>query len=146
MEALENTKMRGEELYHEEYRMEYDKNDDSWFSEDAKETHSIALEEDLFLKSIKGSKQFAGKLSIEYDWEFLIEQLQRMQENKKKYPPYNWLKPIDISKLEESLFRHVLFVMQKEYTDENQKYGHLAAIAVNAMFIYRQLKNTENKS
>ena len=87
-----------------------------------------------------GQKESSGKLHVEYDFEFLVEQLERMGKNKEKYEEGNWKKPINIDELKKSLFRHVLEVMQGRYEDDGAEYGHLAAIALNAMFIYRQLK------
>jgi hypothetical protein len=47
---------------------------------------------------------------------------------------------MDIEALKASLFRHTLEIMKDNYKDE-QEYGHLLAIALNAMFIHYQLIN-----
>lgn len=92
-----------------------------------------------------GIKESEGKLNIEYDWDFLKVQMMRMVKNKSKYPKYNWKKPMDIEGLKDALFRHTLEVMNNNFKDENVEYDHLAAISLNAMFIYHQLKNNYDK-
>jgi hypothetical protein len=82
-----------------------------------------------------------GKLEYELDFEFITDMAKRMKIGKKQYKPYSWQNPIDIKELKQGLFRHCLAVMKNEYADEEQEFGHLYAIAVNAMFINYQLKN-----
>lgn len=106
-----------------------------------KGTTSEQLDVVMHKQSNIGYKETVNKQSVEYDWEFLESQMTRISKNKSKYPPYNWMKPIDINTLKDALFRHTLSVMKDEYTDEGVELDHLAAIALNAMFIYRQLKN-----
>jgi hypothetical protein len=65
---------------------------------------------------------------------------ERMDMNKGKYPPYNWKKDIDPQKLKEALSRHFVEVQKGNYDDE-QEFGHLYALACNAMMIISQLKN-----
>lgn len=88
----------------------------------------------------KGYKESDDKMHIEYDWDFLEAQMKRMGTNKSKYGINNWKKPMDIEALKASLFRHTLEIMKDNYKDE-QEYGHLLAIALNAMFIHYQLIN-----
>jgi hypothetical protein len=83
----------------------------------------------------------SGKLSYELDWCFIKQLAERMSQNKHKYEPYNWKKPIDIDNLKQSLFRHVIAVMNDEYEDDNRVLGHLESIALNVMFINYQIKN-----
>lgn len=92
---------------------------------------------------MQGKKETDGKLPIEFDWEFLEGVLSRIAQNKGKYEPYNWTKPMDIDKLKESLFRHTLEVMKGNLQDENDEFGHLFALVCNAMFIFRQEKNVK---
>jgi len=40
-----------------------------------------------------GYKESEGKLSYEFDWEFIESMAKRMSKNKSKYGPYNWKKP-----------------------------------------------------
>lgn len=91
-----------------------------------------------------GQKETEGKLHVEYDFNFLRAQLERMGMNKAKYEEGNWKKPINVEELKKSMFRHVLNVMEGEYEDDGREFGHLEAIALNAMFIYYQLKNHGN--
>jgi hypothetical protein len=88
-----------------------------------------------------GKKETEGKLNYELDWEFIEQMAERMSQNKGKYKPFNWKEPIDVEKLKQSLFRHVIEVMQDNYADDGRSYGHWESIALNAMMINYQLKN-----
>ena len=85
-------------------------------------------------------KETDGKLHYELDFEFITQMAERMASNKGKYEPYNWQKLDNIADLKQSLFRHVLEVMNGNYKDDNREFGHLEAVAINAMFINYQLK------
>ena len=85
-------------------------------------------------------KETKGKLHYELDFEFITQMAERMASNKGKYEPYNWQKLDNIADLKQSLFRHVLEVMNGNYKDDNREFGHLEAVAINAMFINYQLK------
>ena len=88
----------------------------------------------------QGYKESNEKLEYELDWDFIKQVAERMSTNKGKYSSYNWKKSIDIEKLKQSLFRHVIEVMNGNYQDEEREYGHLEALVCNAMFINYQLK------
>ena len=88
-------------------------------------------------------KETEGKLFYELDFEFITQMAERMASNKGKYEPYNWQKLDNIDDLKQSLFRHVLEVMNGNYKDDNREFGHLEAVAINAMFINYQLKRNE---
>ena len=88
-------------------------------------------------------KETEGKLFYELDFEFITQIAERMASNKGKYEPYNWQKLDNIEDLKQSLFRHVLEVMNGNYKDDNRAKGHLEAVAINAMFINYQLKRNE---
>ena len=88
-------------------------------------------------------KETEGKLHYEIDFEFITQMAERIASNKGKYEPYNWQKLDNISDLKQSLFRHVLEIMNGNYEDDNRKFGHLEAVAINAMFINYQLKRNE---
>lgn len=88
-------------------------------------------------------KETEGKLFYELDFEFITQMAERMASNKGKYEPYNWQKLDNIEDLKQSLFRHVLEVMNGNYQDDNREKGHLEAVAINAMFINYQLKRNE---
>ena len=79
-------------------------------------------------------------MEYELDWDFIKQVAERMATNKGKYSAYNWKKSMDIEKLKQSLFRHVIEVMNGNYKDEEREYGHLEALVCNAMFINYQLK------
>ena len=88
----------------------------------------------------QGYKESSEKLEYELDWDFIKQVAERMSTNKGKYSAYNWKKSMDIEKLKQSLFRHVIEVMNGNYQDEEREYGHLEALVCNAMFINYQLK------
>jgi hypothetical protein len=92
-----------------------------------------------------GVKESDGKLNIEYDWDFLKAQMNRMAKNKSKYPKYNWQKPMDIQQLKDALFRHTLEVMNDNFDDDGDDLGHLSAIALNSMFIFNNLFKTKKQ-
>jgi hypothetical protein len=93
------------------------------------------------LKEEIGKKETEGKLNYELDWEFIQQLAERMSQNKGKYKPYNWMQPIDVEKLKQSLFRHVVEVMKGNYEDDGRTFGHLESISANVMMINYQLKN-----
>ena len=98
---------------------------------------------DFKLKEETAYKEKEGKLHYELDFEFIKQMAERMASNKGKYEPYNWQKLDNIADLKQSLFRHVLEVMNGNYKDDNREFGHLEAVAINAMFINYQLKRNE---
>ena len=85
-------------------------------------------------------KEREGKLHYELDFDFITQIAERMASNKGKYKPYNWQKLDNIEDLKQSLFRHVLEVMKGNFEDDNREFGHLEAVAINAMFINYQFK------
>lgn len=107
--------------------------------------YSVKLRDDILAKdSFKfGKKESNGKLFYELDFDFIKQMAERMSENKGKYTPYNWKKPLDIEEIKQATFRHVLEIMEGRYEDDGRLFGHLEAIAVNAMFINYQLKNND---
>ena len=102
------------------------------------------MQNNIIMKRItmSGKKETEGKLDYELDWEFIELIARKMALNKGKYEPYNWKRPMDIEKLKQALFRHVIEVMKGSYEDDVM--GHLESVALNAMFINYQLKNHTN--
>lgn len=97
---------------------------------------------------VKGKKESEGKLFYELDFEFITQMAERMQSNKdnNKYPRWNWKKPLDervIEELKQAMWRHIIAVMQGDMEDDSREFGHLEAIANNAMMINYQLKNNK---
>lgn len=91
--------------------------------------------------SFTGTKQSEGKLNYELDFAFITQLAERMAQNKGKYEPYNWKKPIPVEGLKQALFRHVMDYMTNDNTlDDGREYGHLESIALNVMMINYQLK------
>ena len=95
------------------------------------------------MEYLQGVKETEGKLNYELDWGFIQQMAERMSQNKGKYKPYNWKRPMEIEKLKQSLFRHVVEVMKGNYSDDGREFGHWESIALNAMMINYQLKNNE---
>ena len=108
-----------------------------------KEYEKIKAQNNMELKEETAYKETEGKLHYELDFEFITQMAERMASNKGKYEPYNWQKLDNVADLKQSLFRHVLEVMNGNYKDDNREFGHLEAVAINAMFINYQLKRNE---
>ena len=108
-----------------------------------KEYEKIKAQNNMELKEETAYKETEGKLHYELDFEFITQMAERMASNKGKYEPYNWQELDNIADLKQSLFRHVLEVMNGNYKDDNRELGHLEAVAINAMFINYQLKRNE---
>lgn len=88
-----------------------------------------------------GFKEHDNKTDYsEIDFAFITQMARRMNKNKGKYPKNNWKKAIDVESLKQALFRHVVAVMQGEYSDDGREFGHLEAIALNCQMINYQLK------
>ena len=113
--------------------------------EKVKEFKKIKAQNNMELKEETETayKETEGKLFYELDFEFIKQMAERMASNKGKYEPYNWQKLDNIDDLKQSLFRHVLEIMNGNYEDDNRAKGHLEAVAINAMFINYQLKRNE---
>ena len=108
-----------------------------------KEYEKIKAQNNMEIKEETAYKETEGKLFYELDFEFITQMAERMASNKGKYEPYNWQKLDNIADLKQSLFRHVLEIMNGNYEDDNRAKGHLEAVAINAMFINYQLKRNE---
>ena len=113
--------------------------------EKLKEFEKIKAQNNMEIKEEKETayKETEGKLFYELDFEFIKQMAERMASNKGKYEPYNWQKLDNIEDLKQSLFRHVLEIMNGNYEDDNRAKGHLEAVAINAMFINYQLNRNE---
>ena len=114
--------------------------------EKVKEFEKIKAQNNMELKEETAYKETEGKLFYELDFEFIKQMAERMASNKGKYEPYNWHKLDNIADLKQSLFRHVLEIMNGNYEDDNRAKGHLEAVAINAMFINYQLNSKETKN
>jgi hypothetical protein len=86
-----------------------------------------------------GVKEDKEKLYYELDWEFVEGMAERMNLNKGKYPRWNWMLGMDISRLNQAMIRHFVEIQKQNISDE-QDYGHYYALACNAMMIIHQLK------
>ena len=113
---------------------------------DSKQIQDIYSLKELEASMKEGTKQSEGKLNYELDFGFIKQLAERMAQNKGKYEPYNWKKPIVVEGLKQALFRHVMDYMTNDNTlDDGREYGHLESIALNVMMINYQLKyNKQN--
>ena len=115
---------------------------------DAKEWWKLCEEYDKKTEikndSGKGYKEDSEKLNYELDFEFIEAMAQKMSLNKHKYEPYNWQQPVDVEKLKQALFRHVVEVMKGNYEDDLRPFGHLESVSLNSMMLCYQLKNYKN--
>jgi hypothetical protein len=92
-------------------------------------------------------KETEGKVSLlEIHPDFIFLLGERLTANKGKYPPFNYLTPVNTSLLIDACERHLLKVKgqvvynQESSNDPETTEDHLAAIALNAMMIWYQLK------
>lgn len=88
----------------------------------------------------EGVKDSSGKLEYEIDFAFITQIAERMAQNKGKYAPFNWQKPIDIDKIKQAMFRHAIAIMQGEYEDDGRPFGHIEGMVCNAMILNYHLK------
>lgn len=91
---------------------------------------------------MNGYKESKDKLIYDIDFDYITGMAERMQLNRDKYPVGNWKKPLDVERLKQALFRHVIEIMKGNYSDE-QINGHLYAVGCNAFMIIEQLKRIE---
>lgn len=126
----------------EKYRRKKDSIEITKTKEDVLPNNNKAEKE--MIDYLQGVKESDGKLNYELDWGFIQQMAERMSQNKGKYPPYNWMLPMDVEKLKQSLFRHVIEIMKGSYSDDGREFGHLESVALNALMINFQLKNLQD--
>src|SRR3990167_3381320 len=92
-------------------------------------------------KVVYTTKQTEGKLFYELDFEFITMMAQRMAKNKSKgYQRFGWKQGVDLEEIKMAGWRHTLSIMNGEYSDDGDEYGHFVAQAVNAMIAVHELK------
>jgi hypothetical protein len=101
----------------------------------------IKYDPDRHLIKSQGVKETTGKITYEFDWEFIEAAAKRMAKNKDKYPPYNWKKSIDIEDIKQAINRHHIEVMKGNYKDGDDELGHIESYLCNSMMLWHQLKN-----
>lgn len=97
----------------------------------------------LKAKLMYGQKESQGKLYYELDWNFITQMAERMSTNKKpegKYQKWNWKHPLNPEELIQANIRHMIEILNGNFEDEGREFGHLEALACNAMMINYQLK------
>lgn len=88
-----------------------------------------------------GVKESEGKLEYELCWRFISAMAKRMAKNKGKYEPFNWKKPMNVDKLIHGIQRHQIEIMEDNYEDDGDEFGHIVSHACNAMMVWYQLTN-----
>jgi hypothetical protein len=89
----------------------------------------------------QGLKQSEGKLMVqELYWPFIEQMARVMTINKEKYPPKNYLKPMDKEELLAAAQRHQLSMWLGEEIDPTDGQPHAVKVATNMMMYYAQLK------
>ena len=114
--------------------------DNMWTKDEVEEMKRRDEMEEMFKDM--GYKENNGKLSYELDFTFIKEMAERMEQNKGKYPAYQWWhKEMNMEEMMSGLKRHCFEVFEGEMEDDGNPLGHLVAIACNVMMIYRQFEN-----
>ena len=98
------------------------------------------LVEELKQKDQKvGLKQSEGKLMVqELYWPFIEQMARVMTINKEKYPPKNYLKPMDKEELLAAAQRHTIAIWNGEEIDPTDGQPHSVKVATNMMMYYAQ--------
>lgn len=97
--------------------------------------------DDTFESISQGLKQSEGKLMVqELYWPFIEQMARVMTINKEKYPPKNYLKPMDKEELLAAAQRHQLSMWLGEEIDPTDGQPHAVKVATNMMMYYCQLK------
>lgn len=132
----------GEDLYKDYQIITIDQFKEFYLEDECTEKNAIT---DKSVDNVQnnGHKETIDKLEYELDFEFITQMAERMQSNKGKYEPYNWQKSMDVEKLKQALFRHVIEIMKGKYEDDGRLMGHIEAIACNAMMINCQLNKSK---
>lgn len=88
-----------------------------------------------------GLKQSEGKLMVqELYWPFIEQMARVMTINKEKYPPKNYMKPMDKEELLAAAQRHQLSIWLGEEIDPTDGQPHAVKVATNMMMYYCQCK------
>lgn len=88
-----------------------------------------------------GLKQSEGKLMVqELYWPFIEQMARVMTINKEKYPPKNYMKPMDKEELLAAAQRHQLSIWLGEEIDPTDGQPHAVKVATNMMMYYCQFK------
>lgn len=89
----------------------------------------------------QGLKQSEGKLMVqELYWPFIEQMARVMTINKEKYPPKNYMKPMDKEELLAAAQRHQLSIWLGEEIDPTDGQPHAVKVATNMMMYYCQCK------
>ncbi len=114
----------------------------AYYFKEVVEKECDPFEEELPFKPIDqevGLKQSEGKLMVqELYWPFIEQMARVMTINKEKYPPKNYLKPMDKEELLAAAQRHTIAIWNGEKIDPTDGQLHSAKVATNMMMYYAQ--------
>jgi hypothetical protein len=114
----------------------------AYYFKEVVEKECDPFEEELPFKPIDqkvGLKQSEGKLMVqELYWPFIEQMARVMTINKEKYPPKNYLKPMDKEELLAAAQRHTIAIWNGEEIDPTDGQLHSAKVATNMMMYYAQ--------
>ena len=79
------------------------------------------------------------------DFKSLEPMVEVLEFGANKYAPNNWKKGFPVTKLSESLLRHVFAFLSGEDNDPESGLSHLGHIQCNAMFLSYVMKNKKKK-
>lgn len=125
----------------------YDKNLEGWdneISDDKNVEQLIQLAADK-MKAIQDTTKAArfneGKPQWSYvHFDSLIPMVRVLEFGALKYAPRNWQKPMDTTKILESMQRHLAALFDGEEVDEESGISHMGHIMCNAMFYNYHIK------
>lgn len=75
------------------------------------------------------------------DFESFEDMVKVLEFGATKYAPHNWKKGLEVSKLTESLMRHLFAMLNGEDIDPESGCSHIGHIQCNAMFLAYNLKH-----
>ena len=97
--------------------------------------------DDNYESTSQGLKQSEGKLMVqELYWPFIEQMARVMTINKEKYPPKNYMRPMDKEELLAAAQRHMLSMWLGEEIDPTDGQPHSVKVATNMMMYYCQVK------
>lgn len=76
----------------------------------------------------------------------LIPLVEVLEFGAKKYSKDNWKKGLDLEEITESMFRHLISIMDGEKLDKESNLHHMGHIMANAMFYIYFDKNEDEKN
>lgn len=84
----------------------------------------------------EGVKNDAGKARLDLISPVALEEMAKVLEfGSRKYAEYNWAKGLSYTRIIAAILRHTYLYLRGETLDPETGASHMAAVAVNAMFL-----------